>query len=251
MEVLQQFRFRYWLLGAFSEGYTLHEDDFQLKYEWKSIINGYPILKGGDKESTIEPTYYFTHDLSKNMLSGCEAISGINFQWMTNLPHLFEAHGLTQLVENQSGDLFKYKLKDSTDKDVNFVALPKKRLMDGEVWVSLNLRLYSDEELVAVLKHLLPDWRAQIDIDEPSPSIGKRSAIKKLVSYKVIEYLDLLLWSKASEILIPHKIMVLALFPNGEKGEVEFTQTILPFVKMVIQDNYRWLEELENRKDVS
>lgn len=246
-QILRQFRVRYWLL-LLDIGDKPSQDPPDSSEEWMQIIQGRPVVDVDKECSGIETKYYSSMDESEARLKGCEAVSGIDFSFLTNLPYMLEDLGLATLEANkhykETG--FKYDVPDNTHRDVNFVCKPFENILGGDALVSINLKYYNDIELLTLLKELIPQWRQQLDLKEPPNFIGKPSAVKRLLKYRVIPYLDLKIWGKFKNVTIPHKISVLALYPEGERGEIEFVQTVLPFVNKILEDGFRWKAELEN-----
>jgi hypothetical protein len=104
----------------------------------------------------------------------------------------------------------------------------------------INLNENSDKTILSDIKKLLPHWREVLEINEPTENIySKPSHFKKIVDYKIIPLLDLKIWSLLEDKKIPHRVLTVALYPNGEKGETELKQTVLPFTEIILSDDYR------------
>lgn len=68
------------------------------------------------------------------------------------------------------------------------------RLSPCEVVVEINLSSKTDEEIISSLKRLLPLWRTELNLPVAKMPGKDLAAIKKLVGYKIIPMLDLILW---------------------------------------------------------
>ncbi len=110
------------------------------------------------------------------------------------------------------------------------------------VSIRINLADYMDKEIKNDLNVLLPKWREQLNISEPGDiSLSKPSDQNKILNYKIIPLIDLMIWAQQNNTQIAHSIYTVALYPYGEKGETEFKQTILPFLKKITSEKYREL----------
>ena len=107
------------------------------------------------------------------------------------------------------------------------------------LYIELNIEEYCDEDIIKDVQQLLPFWRKQLSVDEPDVINQRKDDVQKIVNYQLIPLLDLLLWSAANRRKIPNSVMTVALFPNGEKGEVEFRQTVLPMLHKLLDYRYR------------
>ena len=263
---LQQFRYRHWL----SSGVELlsksdevlppydmaHYENNVLSDEigWAKICDGKPLLSEGDV-TYYEPTRYQKLRNPKKSITNVEAISGITANSALSVPWNLESMGAIEIEEKQNGCFgVDYSVSCETDADLNYICYKEHNLsgilgLDEAIWLSVDLSNYTDKELVHIFKEFLPIWRSELDIPEPQNILGKDSEQKKLFEYRVIPLIDLLIWSNLNAISIPNRIMAVALFPDGEKGEIEFLQTILPFVKKVLDIKYRWLSELDESKN--
>jgi hypothetical protein len=62
--------------------------------------------------------------------------------------------------------------------------------------------------------------------------------VRKLVKYKCLAYLDLLIWAKHNNLSIPQRVVACALFPNGEKGPDEVRKAIKSWSYLAISTNF-------------
>jgi hypothetical protein len=109
----------------------------------------------------------------------------------------------------------------------------------GIVIFKANLGQFQDKDIIDSFKSCLKKWRQDLDIKvDDKFNFVKPSHRSKIIEYNIIAYLDLLIWATASNIDIPYRVYTAALFPNGEKGEIEFRQTIKVFADKIINSEY-------------
>ena len=115
---------------------------------------------------------------------------------------------------------------------------------EDEVVIKVNLASYTDDELLAEFKVLLKDWRCVLDIEEPLASKTRvgNSTIKKIITYKVFPFLDLMLWELINGRKVSNDIASRVLYPDDGDEIMEGHQikdTVRPFVeRMVYEDTY-------------
>ena len=70
---------------------------------------------------------------------------------------------------------------------------------------------------------------------------------KKIIEYRVLPYIDLMIWANINNFSIPHGVMAVALFPHGDRDNFMIIQTIKPFIDKLM--TYESLEKL--RREIS
>lgn len=119
---------------------------------------------------------------------------------------------------------------------------------EDEVVIKVNLASYTDDELLAEFKELLKEWRFELDIDEPQASKTRVgiSTIKKITTYKVFPFLDLMLWETVNGKKISNDLASRVLFPDDEDeviGGQQVKDTIRPFVEKILnEDSYQLIK---------
>lgn len=95
-----------------------------------------------------------------------------------------------------------------------------------------------DEILIEDFKRLLPIWRKEIGVNSVDIPLSNSWEVvkKKIIEYKVLPYIDLTIWANANKITIPHGVMAVALFPDGERDSIAMPQTIKPFIEKLMTD---------------
>lgn len=113
----------------------------------------------------------------------------------------------------------------------------------GSASVSIDLENHTDKEIIADIIKLLPEWRKCLEIEEPDGILySKELDYKKVVSYRIIPLLDLMLHEKINNKKFPLRVLATALYPKAEKGENELKQTVIPLALRITSDNYRYLD---------
>ncbi len=66
----------------------------------------------------------------------------------------------------------------------------------SKMYVSFDLGLSSDEEIITALQTMLPDLRKEYEIEPVKTEKIGLAKIRKLVDYNIIPMMDLLIWAK-------------------------------------------------------
>ncbi|MDE1482700.1 DUF6387 family protein [Xenorhabdus bovienii] len=111
----------------------------------------------------------------------------------------------------------------------------------GEIVIKLNLEEYSNEELITEFKELIKHWRSESGIDEPDRTNNRMgfSSLKKLITYKIIPFIDLLIWEMAYNKKISNEMFARVLFPLTDfdseiMSGVQIKDTIKPFIEKIL-----------------
>lgn len=144
--------------------------------------------------------------------------------------------------ENNKADRVKYEVVLGDIDLIEKELIPNLNSTSSCVSIRINLADYMDKEIKNDLNVLLPEWRTQLNIPEPDDiRLSKPSDHNRILNYQIIPLIDLMIWAKQNDTQIAHSVYTIALYPYGEKGETEFKQTILPFLKKIISEKYREL----------
>jgi hypothetical protein len=253
-EVELQLSFRQHMFEAFEEEFEnvdmwgVYRDsgkklfcDFEHYTQYEALKKGDAVLlKCSDDEleeadESYEKDYF---DYYEYRLPLSSSIRGFN-----SLDAYF--HGLS-LVE---GGLIipEEKLEADYIKQELFTAdydMSNKKLLtnasDGTVSVVIDLKEHTNKEIIADFEKLLPEWRKSLELPEPTDiKYAKVSDFEKIVPYRIIPLLDLLIWGKRHNKRIPHRVIAVKLFPLGEKGETELKQTILVHMNKLLSDKFK------------
>jgi|GEM_PF-7064472 len=109
-----------------------------------------------------------------------------------------------------------------------------------KIHIKVDLRA-SDEAILEELKIAIPKFRGLYGVGEPDRKPTQRN-IKKLAKYRVLAIYDLLVWSRLNDISMSLDIIARAVFPDGQYGENQLRQHIIPHLKKCL--NYKFLRSI-------
>ena len=105
--------------------------------------------------------------------------------------------------------------------------------------INLDLKNYTDKEILSDLEKHIKEFRERIGIHEPQ-IINKRSDdYQKAKEYRVFALFDLMHWARLRKIQIKKSVLAVAVFPGGEKGEGDLNDTINKYMDKVFSLRYR------------
>lgn len=141
--------------------------------------------------------------------------------------------------------------------DISRGQTPKKvyepvKLNKGEIDCLINLHSYTDKEIIQSLSDLLPVLRERKGIPEPNKSEAGQvgpSTIKRIVEYRVIPMLDLVLWAKHKGFKYSTEQLVRVLYPDDLVMGKQMADTRLPFALGFANYDYQdmanvWLRQI-------
>lgn len=94
---------------------------------------------------------------------------------------------------------------------------------------------WPDNLIVADIQKLLPIWRERLGYnpDAQCLSYGWDLAKKKIIKHSLLPLIDMLIWERKTENTITHSVKAVAVYPDGEYGENNITQTIKPNLEKI------------------
>ncbi|WP_338644226.1 DUF6387 family protein [Yersinia bercovieri] len=197
-------------------------DNEKLKEPREFLINGYPVISN-------------EHELraKEEELSEGDAISPFSLADLATYYRFYERfkyidHG-SRLSSINKGRIFS-SVSAVEERSDNFSEC---------VVMKVDIGSYSDDELLAEFKELLKEWRYELDVEEPEATrvrVGL-STLKKIYTYKIFPFLDLLLWEKVNGRKISNELVARVLFPLGSHdviGGQQIKDTIRPFVERIV-----------------
>ncbi|EAR6127515.1 hypothetical protein ET349_22960, partial [Salmonella enterica] len=84
----------------------------------------------------------------------------------------------------------------------------------SKMYVSFDLGLSSDEEIITALQTMLPDLRKEYEIEPVKTEKIGLAKIRKLVDYNIIPMMDLLIWAKFKKVKISNMVLSRVLYPD-------------------------------------
>lgn len=85
----------------------------------------------------------------------------------------------------------------------------------------VDLKDYSNKYILQEIERLLPLWRRHLGIKEPAGA--KNAKVERVIKYKAIPYLDLLIWAECEGVELTPKAVEYGLFFNGSYMPKEST----------------------------
>ncbi|ECK9578595.1 hypothetical protein FE768_11330 [Salmonella enterica subsp. enterica serovar Apeyeme] len=110
---------------------------------------------------------------------------------------------------------------------------------DHPLYLWLNIALLTDEEVVEHVKRMLPRWRKEYGTGEPAINTSRfgLSTVKKLIHYRIIPMLDLMLWEKRNGVRISYEQMSRLLYPDDSnviRGGAQIKDTDRPLAERAL-----------------
>ena len=129
----------------------------------------------------------------------------------------------------------------------------------GGIQTSIALEGFTDAEILADLAELLPKWRKQLNQPEPNKkrdeTTGRKrqseeSVIKRVVEYRIIPMLDLMIWAKLNGFEYSAEQLSRSLYPNEIVTAKHVSDTHQPFAMKFSDEHYTdmimlWLRQTD------
>ncbi|WP_340609414.1 DUF6387 family protein [Xenorhabdus bharatensis] len=191
--------------------------------------NGYPIISRGFFERNDEDSY-------------TEGVACTSFN-VGDLISYYKALTRHEYIVEKTKGVVEIQSTSVSRPIVNVDYLNEH--FGGEIVIKFNLEEYSDEELITEFRELIKYWRIEAGIDEPDRANNRigLSPLKKLITYKVIPFIDLLIWEMAYNKKISNEMYARILFPlTASDSEimsgVQIKDTVRPFINKILNDNF-------------
>jgi hypothetical protein len=175
-------------------------------------------------------------------LPATASFSGLN---TLNFVGLYEKLKKTKTL-NESSPLAGIK-NEHFLADINLVLNEKARDIDkiSTVFLALRLGKCTDREILEDLRTLLPLWREELGLPEPSKQKPHPSLFNKVKSNQVIPYLDLYIWQLFNKCKITQEKQALALDCGGKQRFIDVVKNhaekILKFYEQKLEaGTYRY-----------
>ena len=122
---------------------------------------------------------------------------------------------------------------------------------NSKMYVSFDLGLSSDEEVISALQTMLPVWRSEYEIKSRKIEKVGIAKIRKLVDHNIIPMMDLLIWASLKKVNISNMIISRVLYPdftNEIRGEDHIKDTDRPVAEKTLKgETSRSLEYFINK----
>ncbi|EBT2284428.1 hypothetical protein CI530_20905, partial [Salmonella enterica] len=121
----------------------------------------------------------------------------------------------------------RYSINGEIQEEALLESLPDQ--FEKTVMLEIDLSSGTDEEIAESLKAALPQWRKYMEIDEnPLDSVRfGYGTIKKLINYRIIPMLDILVWAEIKKVRISDDRLSRLLYADDiEESEMRLSQQI-------------------------
>ncbi|EAQ9656751.1 hypothetical protein NAE35_002508 [Salmonella enterica] len=197
-----------------------------INFEWedenqnlKSILDGNPIL-------SRQENYYDPY------VKGQKHVVQISFGDIEKLEKKLIMFDMDFFEQN--GD-FKKELKNKPITQTMRDFFLNKN--SSKMYVSFDLGLSSDEEIISALQTMLPTLRKEYEIDPVKTEKIGLAKIRKIVDYNIIPMMDLLIWSKFKKAKISNMVLSRVLYPDFTheiRGEDHIKDTDRPVAEKAL-----------------
>lgn len=222
--------------------------EFQVR---KSILDSIEFFGEGDvyfeKILAGKPVISKVIDINEHLIESQTHIRQVTFAHIEHLKRSLEIFSLESFVKN-SYQLKKDVKEQPITQSMRAVFL---RSNESRVYPSFDLESSSDDEIISSIRTLLPVWRKEygiIDKKQETFGIGK---ILKLVDYRIIPMMDLLMWSKLNSISLSNTILTRVLYPkltDEVRGEEQLKDTDRPIAEKALSgETCKNIENLINK----
>ena len=112
---------------------------------------------------------------------------------------------------------------------------------DSSVICDIGLGNYTDDEILMALERHLPLWRKDLNVPEPPKRFIKDAEITKIRDYRIIPFLDLMIWERDMGVVITKSVVAACVFPDGEIGEVDLASRngkVNNLLNVVLDENF-------------
>ena len=121
----------------------------------------------------------------------------------------------------------RYSINGEVQEEALIESLPDQ--FEKTIMLEIDLSSGTDEEIAESLKAALPQWRKYMEIDE-NPLNSVRfgyGTIKKLINYRIIPMLDILVWAEIKKVRISDDRLSRILYTDDDaESEIRLPQQI-------------------------
>ncbi len=125
------------------------------------------------------------------------------------------------------------------------------RTNESRVYTHFDLENSSDEEIIGSLRALLPVWRKEYGIKGRKQEAFGLGKILKLVDYRILPMIDLLMWAKLNDVSLSNTILSRVLYPkltDEVRGDEQLKDIDRPIAaKAMSGETFRNIESFINK----
>lgn len=199
------------------EGMDFFDGDDQI---FKRILDGEPLVS----------SIFDMKDLTNHSNSH---IQQVTFKQIDNLKRALEIFSPDSFI-NGTNELKKEIKSQPLTVSMRDVI---KRNDESRVFISFDIETSSDEEVLNSLNVMLPVWRNEYQIKESKLEKFGLAKIIKLIDYRILPMMDLLLWAKFKKISLTNTVLSRIVYPrltDEIRGEEQLKETDRPLAEKAL-----------------
>ncbi|EXU75353.1 DUF6387 family protein [Erwinia mallotivora] len=232
-EIQKWFNYDNYLEIEFCTLKAFHKE-FQVR---KSILDSIEFFGEGDvyfeRILAGKPVISKEIDINNHLTESQTHIRQVTFAHIENLKRSLEM--LSQESFNKGSGKLKKEVKELP------IAMSMRSVVIGKnesrVYTFFDLESSSDDEIIGSLRTLLPVWRKEYGITGKKQEVFGLGRIIKLVDYRIIPMMDLLMWAKLKDIPLSNTILSRVLYPkltDEVRGEEQIKDTDRPIAEKAL-----------------
>ncbi|MEN4519894.1 DUF6387 family protein [Pantoea agglomerans] len=166
-------------------------------------------------------------DLDPHLAESQTHIRQVTFGHIESLRRSLEMFSQESFVKG-SDQLKKEGREKSLTQSMRAVVLGTN---ESRVYTFFDLESSSDDEIIGSLRALLPVWRKEYGIKGRKQEVFGLGKILKLVDYRILPMIDLLMWAKLNDVSLSNTILSRVLYPkltDEVRGDEQLKDTDRP-----------------------
>ena len=194
-----------------------------------------------------KPLISKTIDLDTHLAESQTHIRQVTFGHIESLKRSLELFSQESFVKG-SDQLTKEVKEQPLTQSMRAVFM---RTNESRVYTHFDLENSSDEEIIGSLRALLPVWRKEYGIKSRKQEAFGLGKILKLVDYRILPMIDLLMWAKLNDVSLSNTIISRVLYPkltDEVRGDEQLKDTDRPIAaKAMSGETFRNIESFINK----
>ncbi|WP_331842723.1 DUF6387 family protein [Pantoea agglomerans] len=187
-------------------------------------------------------------DLDPHLAESQTHIRQVTFGHIESLRRSLEMFSQESFVKG-SDQLKKEGREKSLTQSMRAVVLGTN---ESRVYTFFDLESSSDDEIIGSLRALLPVWRKEYGIKGRKQEVFGLGKILKLVDYRILPMIDLLMWAKLNDVSLSNTILSRVLYPkltDEVRGDEQLKDTDRPIAtKAMSGETCKNIESYVNKK---
>lgn len=217
----------------------------------KNILDSMEFFEEGDvyfdQIFTGKPLISKTFESNTHLTESQTHIRQVTFGHIEILKRSLELLSQESFVKG-SDQLTKEVKEQPLTKSMRAVLM---RTNESRVYTHFDLENSSDEEIIGSLRALLPVGRKEYEIKSSKQEAFGLGKILKLVDYRILPMMDLLMWAKLNDVSLSNTIISRVLYPkltDEVRGDEQLKDTDCPIAaKAMSGETFRNIESFINK----